>query len=347
MAVSFYATVDGDSVRPQWMPTGSYLLPASSFLRKGFRTPHLPEGSRVAADWGGFVVQSKWKGEVRYTIEDYTEWLGRIAGLEWASLWDLPCEPELAADPDEIRRRQQWTAEMAHDFIEEYADMPWAWCPTIQGYDLADYARACDDMEPLIRELQDWYQLVNSDDFQGWIDEPNDMLGTDKAFRVGIGSLCARKDPKQIWAIVEYVISRFPDLQFHLWGVKLAALKDWPGGIPAQVVSTDSAAWNGRFGSDIPTLNADMAARGMSQRQYGYSVRLPYYLQRFAEATSGQRRMDWDAAEAAAAPGLARWHAEWVRRYGADAPYCGTWEQYSIVNPARQARRQDNRRRAA
>lgn len=49
MSIQFMATIDGDSCRPQWMEAGSYLLPASSFLRKGFRTPRLPAGSRVAA----------------------------------------------------------------------------------------------------------------------------------------------------------------------------------------------------------------------------------------------------------------------------------------------------------
>lgn len=352
MTVTFYATIDGDSIREQWMPEGGhYLLPASSFLRKGFRTPALPEGSKVAVDWGGFVVQSKWNGEVRYSIEDYLDWLERIPGLEWAALWDLPCEPQLAPEATEVRRRQRWTAEMAAWFIEEYADCPWAWVPTVQGQTLEDYKRACDDMEPLIRELHEYY-LERGSDAWGLADEMSEReAGAILHFRIGVGSLCARKDVNEIREIVEYVAARFPEIDLHLWGVKVAALKDWPDGIPANVASTDSAAWNGRFMSDIPTINADMLARGMTQREYGYKVQLPKYLGSFARATAVQRVVDddvvEDAMEAAERPDAA-WRQDWQERYGGPPTGRAVWQDYSVwSNPERTPRRRDLAARVA
>src|SRR5262245_43492402 len=352
MPVQFYVTVDGDSIRQDWMPAdATYLLPASSFLRKGFRTPALPEGARCAVDWGGFVVQSKWGGDVKYCIEDYLDWLERIPGLQWAALWDLPCEAQLAPDGTEVRRRQQWTAQMAHDFIDEYIEYPWAWIPTIQGQTLDDYKLACDDMEPLIRELKEYYMELGSDAWGLAEDMEEDEGNQIEHFRVGIGSLCARKDVREIWEIVEYVTARFPDIDFHLWGVKVAALKDWPGGIPANVVSTDSAAWNGRFKSDIPTINAEMARLGMSQREYGYKVQLPKYLGSFAKATAIQRERDWDlvedAMDAAERPDAA-WNQEWRRRYGHDAQAPSVWPEYSVWgNEDRTPRREDLAARVA
>lgn len=346
MPVEFYATIDGDSIRRDWMPPdAAYLLPASSFLRKGFRTPALPEGARVAVDWGGFVVQSKWRGAVHFSIEDYVDWLERIPNLEWAALWDLPCEPQLAPGPTEIRRRQRWTHDMARWFVEEYADCPWAWVPTIQGQTPDDYRRACDDLEPLIRELAQYYRLLNSPEWRDELDEGEGHLGTGRAFRVGIGSLCARKDVGEIREIVEYVSSRFPDIRLHLWGVKIAALKDWPNGIPANVASTDSAAWNGRFKSDIPVINAEMARLGYSQREFGYKVQLPKYLGSFARATVAQRRIDWDVVEEAAWAAEqpdAAWLRDWTERYADSTEGLATWASYSVwANPERTPRRED------
>lgn len=287
--ITFWATCDGDSIRRQWMPAGHYLLPASSFLRRGFRTPPLPEGCTVAADWGGFVVQKRWKGELRFSDQQYIDWLDRIPNLSWAATWDLPCEPELVAGPGEIRRRQVWTHDMAEWFVEQYGDKPWAWVPSLQGYDLDDYKRSADDLEPLIRLLQSTYWERPGYLYDYGDPDPEQLARAEQNatdFRIGIGSLCARKDVADIRRIVEYVADRFPGIPLHLWGVKLAALKDWPGGIPEAVVSTDSAAWNGRFGSDIPQLNAEMARLGYSQREFGFKVQLPRYLERFAQVTT-------------------------------------------------------------
>jgi hypothetical protein len=207
---------------------------------------------------------------------------------------DQCCEQEITGTNEGVvRERQVWTDEMAQRFIDEHGDVPWAWVPTLQGWTVEDYLQAADDMEPLIRMLQSYYY-----ERPGYLyettDEP-DPIELERVernvldFRVGIGTLCARKDTAEVIAIVEALTARFPGVRFHLWGVKLAALASWPGGLPAQVVSTDSAAWNGRFGSDITEINAEQARLGQSQREHGYRVRLPRYVDRFRAAVGDQQ----------------------------------------------------------
>jgi hypothetical protein len=287
--LDFYATIDGDSCRPQWMAPGHYLLPASSFRRKGFRTPRLPEGSSVAADWGGFVASKLRGGDVGFDEDRYVHWLRRIPMLKWAAMWDLPCEPSICETQGSVRLRQLWTREHAQRFVEWFGDEPWAWVPTIQGYTLDEYKQACEDMAPLIDELREWYEMLAEDgDFLFCDDaEPTHPYGELwDHFRVGIGSLCARRNVDEIRRIVEYVAGRFPGIPLHLWGVKVQALAGWPGGLPEAVTSVDSAAWNGRFKRDIPIINAEQARLGMTQREYGYRVQLPAYLDRFRAAVA-------------------------------------------------------------
>jgi hypothetical protein len=261
------------------------MLPASSFWRKGFPTPRLPAGVDVAADWGGFVVQKKWQGEPKFSPDEYVAWLHRIDGLTWAAMWDLPCEPELATGARAVAARQRWTCEQARNFVEWYGDEPFAWVPTIQGYDVEDYRVACDDMRPIIEELYEWYgDLRNDDDDDLWDEETqrNPWGGCLDSFRVGIGSLCARKDRQQIVDIVNAVAEELPGVPLHLWGVKLAALSG--GGMPDSVVSSDSAAWNGRFGEGMNAVRGS----GMTQREYGYRVALPTYHERFEKVVNGR-----------------------------------------------------------
>jgi hypothetical protein len=294
MAVSFYATIDSDSVRPQWMQPGAYLLPATSFFRKGFPTPTLPEGCDVALDCGGFVATRVW-GEYRFSPGDYINWARTIPNVRWAAMFDYCCEQEVAATAGVVRQRQVWTASAARQFLAEAGDVPWAWVPTLQGWTVEDYMQAADDLEPLIRELQSFYaeRVEMLYDAAGDGEPDADELARVERnmldFRVGIGTLCNRKDVGEVVEIVEALVERLPGVTFHLWGVKLQALGSWPGGLPSQVVSVDSAAWNGRFGRDISVLNAEQQALGMSQREYGYTVRLPRYLERFAAVTGQQR----------------------------------------------------------
>ena len=280
MEFEFYATVDSDSVGPTQhphMPDVPYLLPASSWSRKGMRAPTLPRHVwQTAADCGGFVATVKW-GEYRYTLDDYVAWLQswRPSPPLWAAMMDYCCEPAIASDKAAVRRRQQATTEMAHRTWRQHRDVPWEWVPTIQGWDPDDYREHALMLAPLIEEMATQY-AVDSDG--EW------------AFRVGLGTLCARASVPMIREIVgtvhDVLDTGVGSVRLHLWGVKLGALQS---GLPDAVVSADSAAWNGRFGTSIPTA-AEQG--GLTQRAYGYRVALPAYLAKVHAAIRQGRDAD-------------------------------------------------------
>lgn len=271
--MTFYATIAAGDERPAIQPPGSYLYPASSFALPRFkmRAPKLPPHCiDVAADCGGFVATIKW-GDYRYTPAEYVAWLDKFSHLTWAASMDYCCEPAIAQDEDAIVRRQERTTEMAKHFWDTYRAKPWAWVPTIQGWHVEDYTAHARQLAPLIAEMRDHYPA-------------------DSGWRVGIGTLCQRADSRMIREVARAVARELPGIPLHLWGVKLAAL----AGIEAlteTVVSVDSAAWNGRFGKGCQASQGS----GMTQREYGYKVSLPYYQRRFAaiNAKPKQTVMDW------------------------------------------------------
>jgi hypothetical protein len=292
--IRFYATVDVDSMRPELMPRNvSYMLPASSFWRKGFPTPRLPEGVDVAADCGGYVM-TKIHGGYPYGMREYDAWLTMIPRLRWAAMFDYCCEDDLTAgelgyDVADVFTRQRWTTELARSFVENFGYRPWAWVPTVQGWEVDDYRRHAERIAPLVFELQRWYEERQGYDyFTGDEDNPADVEAFEfscrasEAFRVGIGTLCRRASPSMIRDVVAAVSEVLPDVPLHLWGVKLSALSG--GAMPPAVVSSDSAAWNQRFGSGLEGVKGS----GMTQREYGYRVALPTYHEKFEKLVNGR-----------------------------------------------------------
>lgn len=273
--VTFYATVDADSVRP-YMPDVPILLPASSFARKGLRPPTLPRReSDVAIDCGGFVATLRW-GDYRYTPEEYVAFCAGVAP-SWAATMDYCCEPEVAGS-GLVRNRQDRTTAMAWRFWADHRGSPWCWVPTVQGWTVEDYRRHARDLAPLVGEMADHY-------------------GPDSAFRVGIGTLCRRASVGMIRDVACAVREELPGVGLHLWGVKLGLLKAW-GGPPPGVVSVDSAAWNGLgFGSGKDAYHASQAA-GLTQREHAFRVALPSYLGKVSRALDGvvQRPLLMEAA---------------------------------------------------
>lgn len=283
MSITFYATITADHERP-YMPNVPVLLPASSWWNLKFRkeraaakrgrprtyavtSPRLPAHiTDRAADSGGFVAMTKWRGEYPYTPSEYVAWLETAAPLQWAATMDFCCEPEIATDADAIATRQERTTDMARFFFEEYRVVPWVWVPTIQGWHVDDYRAHARQMAPLIEEMQEHY-------------------GPDSAFRVGIGTLCQRADTRMIREVVKVVAKPLPDSRFHLWGVKLDALKDKEV-LPYQIISTDSGAWNGQFYTGIERWRAT----GLTRKRYEYGVALPEYIDRFDRALSTPRQ---------------------------------------------------------
>lgn len=289
MPVQFFATVDAQSCRAYMPSNVDYLLPASSYARFNFRKPNLPTHvTRWAADCGGYVA-TKINGDYTYTVGEYVGWLESAdTPPTWAAMMDYCMEQEITGVNDGvIRRRQQWTTEYARYFVQQYGWVSWAWVPTVQGWDVASYVRHARQLAPLVRQLQSHYyhrveQAYDAYDGEG---EPEGLALAEAnldAFRVGIGTLCRRTTTAQIHEIVEAVSGELPGVGLHLWGVKLKALGR---GLPASVVSVDSAAWNGRFGSDLELQKSS----GLTQREYGYKIALPRYLAK-VDAALGQTR---------------------------------------------------------
>jgi hypothetical protein len=75
-----------------------------------------------------------------------------------------------------------------------------------------------------------------------------------------------------------------PGIRLHLWGVKLGVFKS--SALPEQVVSADSAAWNGMFRTGRNLWKQS----GLSQREYCFKVALPDNQARLLVALSEPKR---------------------------------------------------------
>lgn len=255
--MEFYYTVSVTDLRPsyaEFIPGVALLLPASSWQRVDFKRPRVPaQIKRAAADSGGFVATFKW-GNYRYTPERYVEWLNTWRP-QWAATMDYCCEPEVAANAGIVRQRQERTSDMAYRFWRDYPDAPWSWTPTVQGWEVEDYRRHARELRPLIRAMQ---------------------RAGNPEFRVGIGTLCHRASSFTIHQVVRAVAAELPGVPLHLWGIKLGALKARQG-LPAEVVSVDSAAWNGAFGRDLTRLREERTRLGLTKARFSWTVMLPRY----------------------------------------------------------------------
>ena len=131
---------------------------------------------------------------------------------------------------------------MTWHFWELYRDVPWCWCPTLQGYSLEQFEQHARDLLPLIRQMHDYYR----DD--GWWNDEQPATQYGNTFRVGIGSLCGRSITFMLEVIARIQSIIGIDIPLHLWGVKLKELQagvDFSGAI-----SCDTGAWNGLFGRE-------------------------------------------------------------------------------------------------
>lgn len=272
--ITFYPTVARDQLSR--IATNRVLLVASSYaasevraygrVRHSLPVPVIPEHvTERAADCGGFVATFKW-GDYPYTPEQYVRWL-RAWRPQWAATMDYCCEDEITnGKPGVVRERQQKTTEMAWHFWQTYQES-WAWVPTIQGWTVEDYERHATEMKPLIDEMRAAYA-----------DNPD--------WRVGVGTLCRRASVQMIHDVVRAVSAVLPGIPLHLWGIKLSALQS-PIAMPAQVVSVDSAAWNGLFGSD----REEWKASGLPQRQWSWDVSYPRYEGKVAAALAEPKQL--------------------------------------------------------
>jgi len=261
--ITFYPTISRGELGKYASNVQRLLLPASSWAADEVKTygkvrhrlpvPRIPESViDRAADCGGFVATRKW-GNYRYTPEHYVEWLHGWQP-HWAAMMDYCCEqPITQGRVEEVYRRQELTTKMSGYLWDTYRYTPWCWVPTIQGWDVEDYARHVVEMKPLITEMSAHY-------------------GPTSAFRVGIGTLCARASAKVIREVVSLVASALPGVPLHLWGVKLSVMQS-PIHLPAQVTSVDSGAWNGMWGHGRNLWKMTP----YTQREWCFKVALPAY----------------------------------------------------------------------
>ena len=156
---------------------------------------------------------------------------------------------------------------MAWTFWEKHRRVPWAWAPTVQGWKIEDYRFHARQLHPLLEAMKAHY-------------------GNNSFWRVGIGTLCRRVSATLIWEIVSTVSYELPGIPLHLWGVKLAVLKSHIA-LPKEVVSVDSAAWNGFFGRGHEKRRQSL----LTKREYAYQVALPEYLKKVSMAISGSKQI--------------------------------------------------------
>ncbi len=285
MSLTFYPTVSRGELG-KYATMTRVLLPASSWasdevrkyghVRGKLPVPRLlPHVVDRAADCGGFVATFKWK-DYRYSTEQYVEWLDGWQPT-WAATQDYCCEDEITAgQPGIVQERQDKTTAMAWHFWTTYRDVSWTWVPTIQGWHVEDYRRHASELRPLIQRMYAHY-------------------GTASAFRVGIGTLCRRASVAMIHEVVGVVSQELPGVPLHLWGIKLGTLQA-PLALPEQVVSMDSAAWNGMF----RTGREKWKQSGLPQRRYIFDVALPQYEAKIEKALSEpkQQQIFWSEEQA-------------------------------------------------
>ncbi len=262
MTLTFYYTMSCDHLRP-YMANVPVMLPASSWSRVNMRKPKLPPHvHHVAADCGGFVATFRW-GDYRYSPGQYVDWLDTFQP-RWAATMDYCCEREITGQNDGVvLERQQRTSDMAYHFWQEYRDSSWAWVPTLQGWDVADYVRHARELRPLIDEMR---------------------RASSSEFRVGIGTLCRRASSQMVSEVVNAVAHELPGIPLHLWGVKLTVLQSRYS-LP-QVVSVDSAAWEGLMYRGRTDWQRHKAT--MTQKEYAHKVALPRYLAKVDSALAGR-----------------------------------------------------------
>jgi hypothetical protein len=290
---TFYSTVPSNLIRP-YMPAVPVLLTAASFTRYSrrrgayyLRTPSLPAHiTEKAADCGGFVATIVWGGSYRFSWRQYVAWLSAWQP-RWAATMDLCCiaDAKTAAHPGaaEVQRRQDFTTEMAYRFWECARDVPWSWVPTIQGHSLVEYERHARDLCPLVREMYTYYADTGS------TDEEQEVRPS--PFRVGIGSLACRGNPKWVHAViatVQAIIGR--DIPLLLWGAAKLRLARSALQLPEEV-SLDSAAWNQLFAHEHEARRRSP----YSEAEYSWKISHPRYMLALqsAFATAKQGRLSF------------------------------------------------------
>ena len=173
-------------------------------------------GFDTALDSGGFVAMMRYGG-YRWSVDQYVSLAATMRPTWWAQM-DFCCEPEIASNQQEVRKRIDRTVEHLHqcqDATRGTVGMP---MPVLQGWKPTDYCEG-----PIWDDGFKWPNLV------------------------GVGSVCRRplRGPTGILAVIGALDGKLPEsVQLHLFGVKSAALRALADRFPTRIASVDSMAWN-------------------------------------------------------------------------------------------------------
>lgn len=197
---------------------GAAALISANALRKRGRFRRIKPGAfgghdDIALDSAGFVAMFRYGG-YPWTVAEYLDLVASWPWTWWAAM-DFCCEPEIARNRDEVRRRVRQTvdklAECRRDAAARSLRLP---MPVLQGWEPDDYER-CAALMPDLPDL------------------------------VGLGSVCRRNlgGDAGLFSILNRLDRRLPEnVRLHLFGVKGAAIGALLG--HPRVASVDSMAWD-------------------------------------------------------------------------------------------------------
>ncbi len=246
------------------------LVSANALRRRGrgFSRPRLDmfSGGDVALDSAGFVAMVRYKG-YPWTVADYVELAAAYPWAWWAQM-DFCCEPQVASDRAEVRRRQDLTAEHLR-LCREAASMRGivAPMPVIQGWQPDDYRRSVDllsEMAPLL----------------------------------GVGSVCRRPiDGKTgLIQVIKAIDGALPrGVRLHLFGVKGTAIEHLTG--HPRIASVDSMAWDYAARREKKDASCSLPYRIGHMRRWYSNQRRPRRDNLFTriamDGAAGNNRAEW------------------------------------------------------
>lgn len=198
--------------------------PGKSGKNNGFDI-HVPDAELLFIDSGGFQAAVHYDDKYPYDARELFEWAKSIdadfvAGMDWAceeadALREAPTvtvtADTIASVPERIERSIEDQIRQAE--VHEEGNWPFTFVPTVQGYSVSDY-RYC------ARRLR--------------------QAGVARPY-MGLGSVCKRDSPQQIFRILQACQEELPHTEFHLFGATRRVWKDKK--FYGYFVSADTHAW--------------------------------------------------------------------------------------------------------
>lgn len=165
---------------------------------KGFTLPKyaLPY-RRLFLDSGGYQLLNKF-GDFPFSVDDYLNYVNSVKPDFFASM-DYPCEPEISRKKG-LRTNKERIDKTIGNTIEilDKWEGKSKFVPVIQGYTKNEY-RYC------VNQMQEQNLITDY---------------------MAIGSLCIRKEPNKVKAIIRLIHTLLPKIKIHCFGVTLNIFND-------------------------------------------------------------------------------------------------------------------------